>query len=882
MKRKNVWGFLGAAFIMVSAVVLGNVIPVSAAGKIPIDKDHFPDPGFRAHIASRDYDWDQDGFLNDQERGVYNVYCKHHPEIKSLEGIEYFPDVRGVYCEDCNITSLDLRNNPEVTGVWCSENPMTHLDLSGNPKLEWVYCFKCELETVDVTHNPKLGYLECSDNPLTRIDLSHCPDLEHLIINSCQLEYLDVSYNPKLTHLDALRTGLKELDLGNNPFMKRLDVWENPGLEVDVSGLSGLEFFNCAHCGLTRLDLTHNPQLMVLICDWNEIPELDLSHNPRLCDLRCGCNLLTKLDISHNPQLYYLQIFGNRISSVNINNNSRIRFILEQVEKGNGSMIYDPNSMSYDYLVDFGGDREYMDELRYFISIPTDLKFMADQPNEAADVYDVYINTNDGFTGDEDFVTRGEAIQTMYELAGSPNVYGTSRFKDVAGTFYEKAVIWGEQHNVCYGYPNLSSDMFCGDVVIARQDFALMVHHYAEDLVWLSAFDYGRTDEKADFFDVDYYAWGAVTYAIQWEILETKNNYIYPHGRLTTAEVEKGLREFLDHVEKDATIHVSTAGKKGKTGSSVRIGETVTDLKIAKRGLLLQDTIAINFKLSKTALNGKYHDPYLVVTQGGMMTKLTEYVENGDDLVFNYRVAPHKIGDVAIAMPHAFTADGKDVMGVKMEYSVAQYCYNMLSMDAYAGSQYATFRRLLVDILRYGDAAQLYVDYKPAELASRNLTNAQSAMGTDISVDMKYNSVKNQNYKTINSSEAWATIERAALFLEAAVNVQFKFRANGPYDLRVVITDNAACTNVIAEYPASAGQMDDGLYYVNVDVLNAGQMKKTIYATVMKGDKRVSNTYRYSIESYAASMKGKDEKLEKLLDAMMRYGNSAEAYAKQY
>ncbi len=50
----------------------------------------------------------------------------------------------------------------------------------------------------------------------------------------------------------------------------------------------------------------------------------------------------------------------------------------------------------------------------------------------------------------------------------------------------------------------------------------------------------------------------------------------------------------------------------------------------------------------------------------------------------------------------------------------------------------------------------------------------------------------------------------------------------------------------------------------------------------MKGDKRVSNTYRYSIESYAASMKGKGEKLEKLLDAMMRYGNSAEAYAKQY
>ena len=882
MKRKNFWRLFGATLFMLGFFLLGNGMQVSADDKIPIDKDHFPDPGFRAVIASQQYDWDRDGFLNDQERGVYNVYCKNYPNVKSLEGIEYFPDVRGVWCENCNITGkVSFKKNPEITGIWCSGNPITEIDLSGNPKLEWIYCFQCDLETLDLSHNPKMGYLEISENPrLKSIDLSVCPDLEHLIIFGCPLESLDLSSNPKLSHLDAFKTGLKHLDLGNNPNMKRLDVWGNPGLDVDVRGLSGLEFFNCADNDLTHLDVSHNPQLMALFCDWNDISELDLSHNPRLCDLRCACNQLTSLDISHNPLLYYFQIFGNPISSVNINNNCRLRYILDQVEKGNGSMVYDPNSMSNDYLVDLGGDREYMDELRYFISVKPATKLIADKPNEAADVYDVYINTNDGFTGNEDFVTRGEAIQTMYELAGRPNVYGTSRFKDVAGTFYEKAVIWGEQNNICYGYPNLCSDTFCGDVVIARQDFALMVHHYAEGLVWLSAFDYGRTDDKADFFDVDYYAWGAVTYAIQWEILETKNNYIFPHGRLTTAEMEKGLKEFLDHVEKYAVIHVSTAGGKGKTGSSVRIGETVTDLQIAKKGLSLQDTIAINYKLSKTALKGKYHDPYLVVIQGGSMTKLTEYDEDGDDLVFTYRVAPHQIGDVAVAVPHALCADGKDVMGVIMEYSVAQYCYNMLSKDEYAGSQYATFRRLLVDILRYGDAAQLYVGYKPAELASRNLTSAQNAMGTDVSVAMNYNTVKEPNYKTINSSEAWATIEKATLYLEAAVNVQFKFRANGPYDLRVVITDNAACTNVIGEYPASAQQMDDGLYYVNVDALNAGQMKKTIYATVMKGNKKVSNTYRYSIESYAASMKGKNANLDRLLDAMMRYGNSAAAYAR--
>ena len=57
-------------------------------------------------------------------------------------------------------------------------------------------------------------------------------------------------------------------------------------------------------------------------------------------------------------------------------------------------------------------------------------------------------------------------------------------------------------------------------------------------------------------------------------------------------------------------------------------------------------------------------------------------------------------------------------------------------------------------------------------------------------------------------------------------------------------------------------------------------MRKKIYATVMQGDVAVSNTYCYSIESYAASMKGKHgEKLDNLLDAMMRYGDSAAKYA---
>jgi len=263
------------------------------------------------------------------------------------------------------------------------------------------------------------------------------------------------------------------------------------------------------------------------------------------------------------------------------------------------------------------------------------------------------------------------------------------------------------------------------------------------------------------------------------------------------------------------------------------------------------------------------------------VSRITEYSEDGELYKFTYRVAPHHMGDKVTAVPHALNASGADVAGEAYRYSVAEYCYNMLNKEDYQGAAYAKLRRLLVDILLYGDAAQNYVGYKTNALAGANLTAAQRAMGTDVSTAMTYGNVKEKNYLTVDAANALASIEKAALYLEAAVNVQFKYVANDLTDLRVVVTDDEAGTNVIGECPADASLIDNkGRYYVTFGNLNAGQMRKTIYATVMLGDKKVSNTYRYSIESYAESVKGKyDETLDNLLDAMMRYGDSAASFA---
>ena len=240
------------------------------------------------------------------------------------------------------------------------------------------------------------------------------------------------------------------------------------------------------------------------------------------------------------------------------------------------------------------------------------------------------------------------------------------------------------------------------------------------------------------------------------------------------------------------------------------------------------------------------------------------------------------MGDEVKVVPHGTgkVTHGLDMQGVATRYSVKKYCYNMLKKDEYQDDEYANFRRLLVDILRYGDAAQIYSNYKTDELVSGILWDYQLEMGTDVTIPMEYQSVKDKKYAEVSDADARANIENATLYLEAAVNIQFKYTASDLSNLCIVVEDD---NGIRGTYSADANLTDaNGLYYISFGGLNAGEMRKTVYATVMSGNDKVSNTFRYSIESYAASMKGKGiPNLDNLLDAMMRYGDSAAVFSSE-
>ena len=286
----------------------------------------------------------------------------------------------------------------------------------------------------------------------------------------------------------------------------------------------------------------------------------------------------------------------------------------------------------------------------------------------------------------------------------------------------------------------------------------------------------------------------------------------------------------------------------------------------------LYHNLAVDFKAGRALFEEYgYRDPYVVFEFNGQTTTVTEYTVEDDKYVFPFRnIAPNQMNDTIRATIYA-TKNGELVTGEVREYSIADYCYGVLS---YADDDYfAELRTLLVDMLHYGAAAQVYTGYKTDDLVDADLTAQQLAWGTNAAPALE--SILNTAYKTVDAPTAqW---KGASLYLQDSVTLRLKLSAQSIDGLSAKIESGGVTWIIPAGRFENAG---NGMYYVYFTGLNAGQMRQAVDMTICNGDVPVSNTARYSIESYAFEQKNSDiTGLAELLQAMMKYGDSAYAYA---
>ncbi|MDE6470596.1 MAG: hypothetical protein K2L19_06200 [Eubacterium sp.] len=294
------------------------------------------------------------------------------------------------------------------------------------------------------------------------------------------------------------------------------------------------------------------------------------------------------------------------------------------------------------------------------------------------------------------------------------------------------------------------------------------------------------------------------------------------------------------------------------------------NFKIKTVSLSLESSITMNYKVLKTAVVD-FENPYIEFTRNDKITTVTDYTEQGDYYVFSYRdVAPQAMNDNVQAVLYA-TYNDVLYNSAPVDYSVSAYAYAML--DKCSSNQYARLRTLLVDLLNYGAAAQIYQNYKTDDLVNADLTDTQKSWAS--SQELNLTNVTDKACDIVdNPAVEWKSV---GLQLNNSVAVRYKFAADNVDDIQLKVTCGKSEWLYGAENFVDNG---DGTYTFVFNDLNADKMQKDIYITAMNGDSAVSNTMRYSVESYAKQIQDSmpNSNLRKLTDAMMRYGISASNY----
>lgn len=337
------------------------------------------------------------------------------------------------------------------------------------------------------------------------------------------------------------------------------------------------------------------------------------------------------------------------------------------------------------------------------------------------------------------------------------------------------------------------------------------------------------------------------------------------------------------HYNNDAVYNSSSDYKDGtQTRTCSVCGESETKeapntALLRRRGnaLSLESSITLATYITKDVVD-YYDEVYAEFTRNGKTEKVypsdkTLTSNSTVYCIFDYTgISPQALGD-NVSITFYGIKDGVTYNGNAYEYSATDYIKSTLNKPTSS----AKLKTLLVDLVYYGEACQVYQNYKTDNLLTDILTDEQKAFHS--TGDLNLTNIKNSKYSLCdNRLVKFGTALRLNNSVKMAIAMNMTNVTLEELSLKVK-KGSRTMTYSYSKNPENFGKGKDGYWYFYFDGVYANQMSDEVLITAYKGSEQVSYTLKYSVESYAAIVT--DAKIKAVTDAMMRYGNSAKAYA---
>lgn len=350
-------------------------------------------------------------------------------------------------------------------------------------------------------------------------------------------------------------------------------------------------------------------------------------------------------------------------------------------------------------------------------------------------------------------------------------------------------------------------------------------------------------------------------------------------------------------VKEQAVYNVSDTvmTRKCKTCNKTE-DKTIENTKVLRPSsinLTLGSNIAVNLKVAASRITPSNFDSvYAVVNKVNSKTGATvetkidksEILQDGRYQYVYDQMNPQNMLDTYDIVFYAVTKDGIVAPGPSYSYkSIAAYAKSEIEKPANANK--TNYKRMLVDMLKYGAAAQVYMNYNTDIFATSVLSEEQMALGSSV-VTPSYKKTQNTKFAVIdNPTRGWKTV---GLILDSAVRVRFKLGATGTgapvteddlnkIAVKVKIDGGKEYLINYNEHPECFSYDADARQIVfDFNELAVSQIRNKVYYTICDLDgNALGNTMEYTAETFVMSKTGS---LKTLLDAMMVYADSCRDY----
>ena len=293
----------------------------------------------------------------------------------------------------------------------------------------------------------------------------------------------------------------------------------------------------------------------------------------------------------------------------------------------------------------------------------------------------------------------------------------------------------------------------------------------------------------------------------------------------------------------------------------------------------LASDISITFAVQKTAL-ADYDSYYMECalpefesnTQVGTSTVQIQPVVNGNYYYFTLTgITAIRMGDTVEAVLH-MTKGTQEYISKTDSYSVATYAYGMLD-----SSKDAKMLTLCADLLRYGAEAQSFKGYRTDALVDADMFDEHRSY---LSNTENLTFVATDSYlgDLANPVITWVG---KTLDLGSKVGMKFVFNAKSysgdvsKLSMKVTYQGSNGEEKTVTVTGAEAFGSTVGNYSFTFYGLLAAELRTVVDVAIFDGETQLSETLRYSAETYASKA---TTTLEPLTRALFAYSDSAKSF----